>query len=238
LGGACWAAPLGLQLAEGVFAEPRAWEYLTIPPGRLAAKDGRYLVQMTEELWEATYLDRMELIVVDHPADVEIFSNEKVGPPELAEFKIHTVRDQRVPIAARDKHGRDVLAEVNSEDGVFMKGFDHPERRGLVDEHFLELNLGALAHPKNVTLFLTGWLFPASTSLRLGVSQDPAAPAPRPPALWVPDANGNWQFEDVNANQFQARFYRLKSYPSSASTSAAKKLKTVKAQSVHDLGAR
>jgi len=53
---------------------------------------------MTEELWEATYLDRMELIAVDHPAEVDIFSNEKVGPPEIAEFKIHTVRDRRLPL--------------------------------------------------------------------------------------------------------------------------------------------
>jgi tetratricopeptide (TPR) repeat protein len=190
---ACWAAPLGLQLAEGVFAEPRAWEYLTIPPGRLVPKDGQYLVQMTEELWEATYLDRMELVVVDHPADVQIFSNEKVGPPELAEFKVHTVRNARLPLAARDKHGRDVLPDIRSEDGVFMKGFDNQERRGLVDEHFLELDLGPLAQPRNVTLFLTGWLYPASTSLRLGVSQDPLAPAPRPPALLVPDEHGSWQ---------------------------------------------
>ena len=190
---ACWAAPLGLQLAEGVFAEPRAWEYLTIPPGRLAPKDGQYLVQMTEELWEATYLDRMELLVVDHPADVDIFSNEKVGPPELAEFKIHTVRDRRVPVAARDKHGRNVLPDVQDADGVFMKGFDGQARRGLVDEHFLDLDLGALSRPRKITLFLTGWLFPASTSLRLGVSQDHSAVAPRPPSLLVPDAQGNWK---------------------------------------------
>lgn len=190
---ACWAAPLGLQLSEGVFAEPRAWEYLTIPGERLIPKDNHYLVQMTEELWEATYLDRMELIAVDHPADIDIFSNEKVGPPELAAFKIHTVRDRRLPQAARDKHGRDVLDHVSREDGVFMKGFDAEPRRGLTDEHFLELDLGKLAHPKNVTLFLTGWLYPASTSLRVGLSQDRSAGAPRPPALEVPDQHGNWQ---------------------------------------------
>jgi hypothetical protein len=190
---ACWAAPLGLQLAEDVFAEPRAWEYLLVPGDRLKAKEGRYLIQMTEELWEATYLDRMELIAVDHPADVEVFSNEKVGPPELAEFKIHTVRDRRLPVTARDKHGRDVLDEIAREDGVFMKGFDGAPRRGLTDDHYLELDLGPLDHPQKLTLFLTGWLYPASTSLRVGVSNDPTAPAPRPPALEVPDAHGNWQ---------------------------------------------
>lgn len=190
---ACWAAPLGLQLAEGVFAEPRAWEYLTIPERRLAPKEGKYLVQMTEELWEAAYLDRMELIAVDHPAGVEIFSNEKVGPAELAEFKIHTVRQRRIPMAARDKHGRDVLDQIAHEDGVFMKGFDDELRRGLADEHFLEIDLGALGRPKQVTLFLTGWLYPSSTSLNVGVSQDLAGPAARPPALEVPDQHGQWQ---------------------------------------------
>jgi hypothetical protein len=190
---ACWAAPLGLQLADGVFAEPRAWEYLTVPGERLKPRDGQYLIQMTEELWEATYLDRMELIAVDHPADVDIFSNEKVGPAELAEFKIHTVCNRRLPLAARDKHGRDKLDEIAREDGDFMKGFDAAPRRGLTDDHFLELDLGPLEHPRKLTLFLTGWLYPASTSLRVGVSNDRTAPAPRPPALEVPDAAGNWQ---------------------------------------------
>jgi len=190
---ACWAAPLGLQLAEGKFAEPRAWEYLTIPSGRLQPKNGKYLVQMTEELWEATYLDRMELIVVDHPDDVEIFSNEKVGPPDLAEFKIHTVRNRHLPVAAHDKHGRDVMSQVAREDGIFMKGFDNDPRRGLADEHFLELDLGLVMKPRKLTLFLTGWLYPASTSLNVGVSQDPSAPIPQPPSLSVPDEHGNWQ---------------------------------------------
>ena len=190
---ACWAAPLGLQLAEGVLAEPRAWEYLTGPGDRLRARDGKYLIQMTEELWEATYLDRMELIAVDHPAEVDIFSNEKVGPPEIAEFKIHTVRERKLPMAARDKHGRDVLDSVSREDGDFMKGFDADPRRGITDDHYLELDLGPLADPRHVTLFLTGWLYPASTSLRVGISQDLASPAPRPPSLEVPDEHGHWQ---------------------------------------------
>lgn len=190
---ACWAAPLGLQLAEGVFAQPRAWEYLAVSGERLKPKDGKYVIQMTEELWEATYLDRMELLVVDHPADVEIFSNEKVGPPELAEFKIHTVRDRRLPVAARDKHGRDVLEEIGQEDGVFMKGFDRDPRRGLTDEHYLELDLGKLDHPRQITLFVTGWLFPASTSLNVGISQDRSLSQARPPAIEVPDEQGNWR---------------------------------------------
>jgi tetratricopeptide (TPR) repeat protein len=107
-----WAAPLGLQLADGVLAPSRAWEYLLVPSDRLKACEGRYRLQITEELWEALYLDAVQLIAVDHPAEVAIYSNEKVGPAELAELKIHTARAPRRPKAARDQHGRDVLDRV------------------------------------------------------------------------------------------------------------------------------
>ena len=92
-----WAAPLGLQTAEGGVAPTRPWEYLRIPGERLTPQDGSYWIKLTEELWEAGYFDKVQLIAVDHPADVEIYSNEKVGPPDIAEFKIHTVRNRRYP---------------------------------------------------------------------------------------------------------------------------------------------
>lgn len=189
----CWGAPLGLQHAEGIYAKPRAWEYLTIPGDKLKPRNGRYSLQFTEELWEATYLDHMTLIAIDHPADTEIYSNEKVGPAEISEFKIHTVREKRFPVAARDKHGVDVLPRLLREDRRFMKGFDSESRRGLVEEHYLELDLGKLEPPKQLTLFLTGWMYPTSTSLNLGVSSGKDGPEIRPPALWIPDADGTWR---------------------------------------------
>ena len=98
-----WNAPLGLQLAEGQLAPWRDWEYLKIPGHQLAAKDGHYILQATAELWEADYFDHVRLLAVDHPADVEIYSNEKVGPPQLAEYKIHTVREPRTPVSCQEQ---------------------------------------------------------------------------------------------------------------------------------------
>ena len=190
---ACWAAPLGLQFADGIFAKPRAWEYLLIPGGRMALKDGRYSMQMTEELWEATYLDRTELIAVDHPADVNIVSNEKVGSGELAAFKVHTRRSPRLPVAARDKFGNDVLPILRDEDEQYLRGFKTWEGQGVVEDHFLELDLGKLEDPKTITLFLTGWMFPIPTSLNINLTQESHAPVMKPPSLWVPDAQGEWQ---------------------------------------------
>lgn len=125
-----WAAPIGLQLAEDVLAPSRSWEYLRIPGDRLRERDGHYELQITEELWEAGYFDLVELIAVDHPTDVEVFSNEKVGPAEISAFKLHTVRERRYPVAATDQKGRDVLSQIRHGDGQFLRGFrqDHCAR--------------------------------------------------------------------------------------------------------------
>lgn len=187
-----WAAPLGLQFAEGKLAPWREWEYLKIPGERLVANDGRYSLQITEELWEAVYFDHIELLAVDHPADVEIYSNDKVGPPEISEFKVHTVRAHRTPVAARDKHGRSALEEIRRRDGVYFRGFDGRILQGLTDEHYLELDLGKLDDPRKITLFLTGWIYPTDTSLNVGIGENPALSPPRPPYVLVPDERGNW----------------------------------------------
>ena len=188
-----WAAPLGLQFAEGVVAPSRAWEYLKIRGDQLQADDGRYRLQITEELWEAAYVDQVRLIAVDHPADVEIFTNEKVGPAEIAEHKLHTVRERRLPVAARDQQGRDVLPIVAREDGKFLKAWDRKFRQGLTEPHSLELDLGDLDEPDRITLFLTGWVYPSDTSINVALSQNPDLDSPRPPLIETPDENGEWR---------------------------------------------
>ncbi len=195
-----WAAPIGLQVAEGKTAPSRAWEYILIPGERLREHDGTYDLQITEELWEAAYFDRAQLIAVDHPADVDIYSNEKVGPPEIASKKIFTVKSPRIPIAALDKHGRDVLPKIAKRDDDYVTLFENPIWQGLVDEHYLELHLGdlnpadsAAGPPKQVTLFLTGWIFPTNTSINVNLSQHPNLDYPQLPSVWVPDGQGDWK---------------------------------------------
>ncbi len=90
-----WAAPLGLPDPAGGLIPARHWEYIRIPGEMLAPMDGVYRLQMTEELWEASYLDEVQLIAVDHPANADIFTNEKVGPPSVAEHRIYTVSEPR-----------------------------------------------------------------------------------------------------------------------------------------------
>ncbi len=188
-----WAAPLGLQDAQGGITPTRHWEYLRIGGERLTPNEGSYWVKMTEELWEAGYFDKVQLIAVDHPRDVEIYSNEKVGPAEISEFQIHTVRHPRLPRSAVDSHGRDAMEQLRSEDGQVVQAFEKRLRQGLTEPHFIELDLGELQDPKQIMLFLTGWIFPTDTSLNVAFAQDPEVDGPELPAVWVPDAEGTWQ---------------------------------------------
>jgi hypothetical protein len=144
-----WASPLGLQAADGVLLPWREWEYIKVPGDKLVERDGEYIVQLTEELWEAVYVDEAKLIAVDHPGDVDIYSNEKVGPAELAQFEIHTARERRRPIAARNHRGRDLLTELAAEDGVYTRPFDDKLRQGLVEDHYIDIDLGDLTSARN-----------------------------------------------------------------------------------------
>jgi len=194
-----WNAPLGLKFAEDVVAPWREWEYLKIDGDRLRAKDGKYLLRVTAELWEIEYFDEIRLFAVDHPAGTQIFTNEKVGPPDLAAHRIHTVSKPYPPVAARDQQGRDLLDQVQTRDGVFTKTYDRKLAQGLTNEHFMELDLGPWpqgnigSEPPVVMLYLTGWMYPGCTSLSVQHSQNPEMPRPRPPFLQAVNAQGEWQ---------------------------------------------
>ena len=84
-------APIGL-LYDGVHlagADTREW--LLVPEGMLApTPDGRLLLDYTEELWEAAYLDEVSLMVVDHPIGTSVVPNERMIPG-ATEKKLFTV---------------------------------------------------------------------------------------------------------------------------------------------------
>lgn len=192
-----WAAPIGLIQANGDFAPTREWEYLHIP-GRMLQPDGnRYRLQLTEELWEAAYFDEVRLTAVDHPADVSIFSNEKVGSPQMAAPRIHTVRNRRLPLQAVDGAGRDLLPGLLAQDQDYVQAFHGRIVQGLTDEWTIEFDFGALEPGPDGKLLdprlvLIGWVFPTDTSINQQLLQNPRLPAPAAPALEVPSDDGTW----------------------------------------------
>lgn len=188
-----WGAPIGLQFAENVLATPREWEYLKIPGEVLREKEGGYELSLTEELWEAAYFDEVKLFAVDHPVEIEIETNEKVGPPSVAEHRLFTARQKRLPTAVRDSRGNDLLSELTLRDDRYVPAFREKFRQGLVEDHYLEIDFGKLPPFEQLHLYLTGWLYPTDTSINVALSHDSRLNPPRPPSIQVPNANGEWQ---------------------------------------------
>ena len=187
-----WASPIGLQNAAKELVPARPWEYLKVPGELLKPNDGKYQLQITEELWEVAYFDKLELIAIDHPAEVDIYSNEKVGPPFIAEHKIHQVENKQSPVSVKNHLGRDLLPEVEAEDEVYAKPFAERLTQGYTDESFMEIDFGLKEKPKSLKLFMTGWIYPTDTGLNVALSEDASRPVPTAPSISVPNADGEF----------------------------------------------
>lgn len=190
-----WAAPLGMPSPSGGMTPMREWEYLKIPGELCLEQDGHYTLQLTEELYEAAYFDHVQLMAVDHPADIAIYSNEKVGPPSIAGKQIHTVREPRLPASAIDQAGRDLLPEIRDLDEIYTKHWDRKHAQGWTEKTTLELDLGTLPDNAAVKLFLTGWVYPTDPAISVSIQQAPelAGFGIQPPSLEVPDGQGGWK---------------------------------------------
>jgi Flp pilus assembly protein TadD len=186
---------MGYWLAPGVRNLPDPEEYVRIRADQLRAKDGRYELRVTNELEEVLYLDRLQLLAVAHPADVEVFPDEgMVEPPKP--FRLLAVRDAIPPPVATDDRGKDVRDRIARLDRRFVDGFGLHRIRGYAEEHALVLDLAGL--PEDHTrLLLTGWTDYAFSSDNVAAHQ--AGLVMTPPALQVQDARGAWQtvVEDI-----------------------------------------
>ncbi|MBK8268248.1 MAG: VCBS repeat-containing protein [Planctomycetes bacterium] len=187
-----WRSALGMSIMSDVFGHHEtADDYFKIEGSRLAPRDGEYVLQFTEELWETAYLDYVRLFVVDHPIGTEIFVDERCTFPPYPPFEIHAIRDITPIHQAWDHRGRDCTERLSAKDGRYVDGFAPTRYQGIVEDHDLTLDLGAFANGSRVRLFLSGWLFPTDASINVAVSQNPGIEA-RPPVIRVladnPDA--------------------------------------------------
>ncbi|HEX7185982.1 MAG TPA: FG-GAP-like repeat-containing protein [Thermoanaerobaculia bacterium] len=187
-----WNAPLGLPVAEGVWAGAQPDELVRVDGAQ--PDNGVYSLRLTEELWEAAWFDAVRLWVVDHPPGVEVASSLRVIPGEKnppPSDRLLASRDLRPVLAAWDGAGNDATGRVRERDEVYASGYaEGPYQGGAARPWTFTFDLGE-APGTPVRLHLDGWIFPADASLNLAAAQrrDLAYAAPR---LEVETANG-WQ---------------------------------------------
>jgi tetratricopeptide (TPR) repeat protein len=92
-------APLGASSGDGQYFPVDHDEYIQIPRGALAARDGKFEIRITEELAEVAYLDQVRLLAVDHPAGGALYVNDKFKAPPFPEFRLYAARTRVSPVA-------------------------------------------------------------------------------------------------------------------------------------------
>ncbi len=179
---------MGYLVAPGVYNVPDPLEYVRLTDAQLRARDGRYELRVTNELEEALFVDRLALVAVEHPADVEVYPHEGMTSPPKP-VRLFAVRGARPPLSAVDEHDHDVHARIARSDRWYPDDFGLLRIRGYAEDHALVLDLGAIREPG--VLLLTGWTDYAFSSDNLAAHQ--AGLAMRPPSLEVENAEGAWQ---------------------------------------------
>ncbi len=187
-----WRSPLGLRInAQETAGVMMTEDWVKIRGDQLAAQDGFYDVRITAELWETHFFDHVALLAVDHPADTEVFVDERFAfpPPALA---VHTTAPPRPVARAWDDHGRDVTDVVRTRDQRYLDTFGRGRYQGLTRDHFVEIELGDDA-PTDAPLLLlaSGWIRPTDSSINVALSQGRHGP-PQGLRLDVPDGQGGW----------------------------------------------
>jgi Tfp pilus assembly protein PilF len=183
---------MGYWVAPGIRNVPDPNEYVRIQGDQLRARGGRYELRITNELEEAVFLDRIQLMAVAHPSDVEVYPNEGLRSPEYrAPFTLYTVRDPQPPLAAVDHTGRDVRPEIARRDRRYADGFRLSSIQGYAEEHSLTIDTGARTSDSRVLLLLTGWTDYAFSSDNVAAHQ--AGLAFHPPELQARHHSGEWE---------------------------------------------
>jgi len=188
---------LGVPLGDGNFWPYRSKEDLLIPGSRLRSKDGKLVIQLTGELRELVYLDKAQLMAVDHSSDRAVYPDECVGPPGTGKTRIYSVRNLRPPVSATDDRANDLKQILSEIDGRYADTFALTRFHGLAKEHALFLDFGDMSAMEHPVLVLTGWIewIDGDTLNALGQG---AGPAPLGPVLKMQKGDGSW--EQVSEN--------------------------------------
>lgn len=192
-----WRSALGMPL--GIMGESTKYafadasdDYIKIPGELLKPKDDLYAIQVTSELWETIYMDKIELVVVDHPDSVDVFVPEQFSPPPFPGLQIHTVGKKSFPVSATDSKGADLLNYLVEKDHKYISNFISGKYQGLTSIHDLILDPGNSIDTKKLFIYLNGWIFPTDSSINFALAQSDELNVISP-VIQVINKKGEWE---------------------------------------------
>ncbi|HEX3120559.1 MAG TPA: ASPIC/UnbV domain-containing protein, partial [Candidatus Acidoferrum sp.] len=187
-----WGSAIGLRINTlGTAKIATTGEWYKIGRDQLVPHDGYYDLRISAELWEVYYFDHLALMTVDHPADTEIYVDERfsIPPPKL---QFTTVKTPHPIASATDDLGKDVTELVSKLDGRALSSFGKGQFQGITRDHYLEVDLGKDV-PTSGPLYLIGQgsIHDTESSLNVAITQGDRWHA-KGLTIEVPDGNGGW----------------------------------------------
>lgn len=187
-----WGSALGLNVnaqGKGIYGTR---EWFNIRGDQLLPRDGFYDLRITAEYWETYYMDHYSLLAIDHPADSEVYTDERFALPPPAPNLIATTVTRPFAHAADDT-GADVTEIVRNLDDRFLDSFGRGQYQGLTRDHWIELELPADA-PRAGSLYLVGqgWIHDTDATIVKAQAQNSKA-HPQGLSIEVADASGHWE---------------------------------------------
>jgi len=186
------AGVIGHWVSPGQRNVPDPTEYVKINGDQLRSENGRLKLRFLEPMEEVNYFDQARLLVIDHPADVQVFPNERfVSAPPFPEEKVIAVRNASLPLSARDGNGRSVLTQLTRRDRKYVTGFALEKFSGFAELHFLELEIPPVTPGAPVRLLLHGYTEYFTANSMYAAHQ--AGLDPIAPYVEAQTPDGNWR---------------------------------------------
>jgi len=167
----------------------RPVEYIKVPRNSIRERDGQLSFRFMEPLEESVYLDKVDLLAVDHPANIEVYPNEYFASnPPYPAFKVVFSGDARPPGGAWDEHGHNVLPDLLAH--RYFGDFKLLSFAGFTEPHSLTLDLGEPYRGGPLWLLMHGEIeYFTATSM---YAADQAHLTPFAPYLEAQDSQGKW----------------------------------------------
>ena len=190
--------PLGIMGESSTFAPSDASvDYIKIPGEQLQMKDDKYTLRVTGELWETLYMDKIGLVVLDHPGEVDLYVDERMGPPSWSGYKLYQVGEKRAPASVTDQYGKDLLPLVAERDNRYTPYLKQGKFQGVTEMSEIIIQPGTIDPGEKLFLYLYGWIFPTDASINASISQSDELHM-TPPVIEAINEAGAWEVIDIN----------------------------------------
>jgi len=186
-----WRSPLGLRInAQDTAGVTQTEDWVRIRGDQLVARDGLYDVRITAELWETHFVDHVSMLVIDHPADQDVFVDERFAR-EAPALAVRATTRPRPVSRAWDDAGTDVTDLVATQDGRYLATFARGPYQGVAREHFVEFEVDDVAPARRDRwIVANGFIYPTDSSINVAIGQ--AGIEPRGLSLEAQDPSGRW----------------------------------------------